>query len=350
MLHSSTLLKKYNSIQVLRAFASVAVVLHHVVAIVKETFGSPLLYGLLRSGFGAVDLFFVISGFIITLTSFRLIGQPAHLRAYASKRLFRVYPVYWLVALLLLGGVWLATHYRPALVAVPYPFSLPNLLRTLLLAPFHIPIDLVSWSLSYEIYFYVLFGLLILNRNFQWGMWLLLAGSGVVLLQGLADPSIYKDPNLLQGFILSPYNLEFALGVGLYFLHRKELLPPPLVLLAGIVPFLFVFNSVEPWSPHRVIVFGLPSFLLVAAAIEWDRRSKPVIPQWAIRLGDASYVLYLIHFPLLVVAYKLLRQAGLTNAYAAEATGLALGAALCYLSWLVHKWVEAPVVRWAARH
>lgn len=345
----SNLLQKYDSIQALRAFASVAVVLHHVVAIVGETLGRPLLYAVFQSGFGAVDLFFVISGFIITLTSVKHMGQPAALPAYARKRLVRVYPIYWLVALTLMAGVGLAATYRPSLVAVPYPFSPLNVLSTLLLAPFHIPIDLVSWSLSYEIYFYLLFGLLLVSRHFWWLLAGLLAGSFVVLLKGLADPGIYKNPGLVQGFLLSPYNLEFALGVGLYFWHRQGRLPHPLLLLAGALPFVFFFNSMEPWSPHRVIVFGLPSLLGVAAAIEWERRYQPRFPAWLVHLGDASYVLYLIHFPVLVVGLKLLRQAGLSSPYAAEACGLALAAGLCYLSYGLHRRLEAPLVRWAAR-
>src|SRR5205823_13541637 len=87
-------------LQIFRGFAAVLVVIHHVTGSTDFYLHSSFLGGLFTVGWLGVDFFFVLSGFIITYIHYGDIGNRSTLKAYATKRFLRIYPIYWIVALL----------------------------------------------------------------------------------------------------------------------------------------------------------------------------------------------------------------------------------------------------------
>src|SRR5437588_671898 len=157
--------RTYHNLQALRGVACLLVVVYHTASI-ESRYGLPFspLNPVRWFGYAGVDLFFVLSGFIITATSRADLGRPGRLPRYAFRRAWRIYPAYW-VALAVGVGVFAvlspdpvfrtgwATDLRDALLLTPRP----ELCRFL-------P---VAWTLSYELMFYLAFAaLFLLPRRF----------------------------------------------------------------------------------------------------------------------------------------------------------------------------------------
>ena len=147
---------RLGSIEACRGIAAAAVVLYHAARHLNKIYGLPSLTAVFQFGHAGVDLFFVISGFIILYVHYRDINSPARLRHYVGRRFTRVMPTYWvalaLTVLLAAGG-----H-----AGLP---SLSDLIWSVSLAPSDHQLLLgIAWTLRYEIIFYALFCILIVNR------------------------------------------------------------------------------------------------------------------------------------------------------------------------------------------
>jgi len=142
-----------NLIQVLRGFASLLVVLYHLTANTQQILQKEFCFNFFSFGWSGVDIFFVLSGFIITYTSRKGIGQRDRLISFLRRRAIRIFPTFWIITgLFLLFQVILPSFYK-----THYSFDLANLLSTFFLLPGHTMVNGVSWTLSYEIFFYFLF-------------------------------------------------------------------------------------------------------------------------------------------------------------------------------------------------
>ncbi|WP_423347203.1 acyltransferase family protein [Larkinella sp. VNQ87] len=143
----------FRSIQAMRALAALLVTLFHLTAKMDNIgIQSPLL-NCFRAGFGGVDLFFIISGFIITHTSISKFGTPRQWLPYLKKRFIRIYSLYWILLLLASVGLLVFRLFTPSLQWVRYAFSPLTLLKAILLLPSHESPLLVTWTLSHELYF-----------------------------------------------------------------------------------------------------------------------------------------------------------------------------------------------------
>jgi exopolysaccharide production protein ExoZ len=106
---------RLSGIQGLRGIAAVAVVLSHAARHVNMAFGMPVLITAFQAGHAGVDLFFVISGFIILFVHHRDIGQPSRLCHYLGRRFNRVMPLYWVALGLTVGLSAVGGHSPPTL-------------------------------------------------------------------------------------------------------------------------------------------------------------------------------------------------------------------------------------------
>lgn len=282
--------KRISSLEVGRGFAATLVVLHHAGAIVEQPrfYGETGFGGLLAYFYVGVDFFFVLSGFIIAWVHWDDLGDRAKLGTYATKRFLRIYPPYWgVLAILLLlyaamPGTGLDTQRDPL-----------NIVLSFLLLPSPMPPVLgVAWTLVHEIFFYAIFALVILvGRR---GLWAMPLWALAIVLGQMVGPK----PFLVE-FVLSPYNLQFILGVGAAILLRRHTIArPALVAAIGVVGFLS-FLLLPALLPQNVLltrlIFGLSAALFVVGMveIEWHRplRLAPAL----VFFGGASYAVYLVH-------------------------------------------------------
>jgi len=269
-------LGKLVGIQYLRGFAAIAVLLYHVGDQHKIPF---------EIGAAGVDVFFVISGFIMwSTTAHSDVSMPD----YFWKRFARVFPLYWVV----LGVTFVSAHARPAFF-YNHDASIENFLRSLVLLPrlkdgaFH-PTVVQGWTLSYEVFFYCLLGVLMAV-----GLRLRLIGTCATLLVFVAIGQIV-DLGYIGAFA-APIVLEFAAGVLIaYAASRLKFSRSVTVVALSLAMIGFAFETLMVDWP-RVLKWGVPAALLVIAAVglePWFRK-HPV--RMLVYFGDASYSIYLWH-------------------------------------------------------
>lgn len=331
-----------NNIQNLRALAAYAVVAYHCLIRFLNP-ADPLGRSYLDLPSGGVDLFFVISGFVMVHTT-RDDETPAW---FATKRIARIVPLYWL-----------ATFVVIALVIVrPWTFSgalltPDSVLASLFFVP-HVdaneqayPILGVGWTLNYEMMFYALFAIsLLLPRAYRL--------PGVIVLISL----VWLTANLSGESVIAhvyanPILFEFAAGCVLAHALRHESVinwvranPVWPFALAGAVGFA-ILPAIIPLGQPSIVRYGLPAFLLVFAAAAQDlyrtRAPETVLTQ----LGDASYSAYLLH-PIIIVIASQVVLAVLGTSIVAELIlmGIVL-AATAFVSIASMRVFEKPTAAW----
>jgi exopolysaccharide production protein ExoZ len=340
--------RQLQTIQAARGIAALTVVAFHLTMFVKETYpGASLWLDGFTHGFAGVDLFFVISGFVIVYTSQSYIGQPNKLRSYLTKRFVRVYPMYWLslLAMLLAMGAayWLGGDSIRASLTDKWPDA-----TTFLLTPYHTILNGVSWSLSFELFFYLLFGCLIVSRRLWFIPVAFLLGS---LYVTFTEPYIVPGPTtpVTTYFWFSSLNIEFALGAVLgFWFSRRRVSNVPVGALLGVAGLLWLFGlpaTPNEHVPERVWHYGIGSFLLLAGLLSLEYSYTIRLPRWAVLPGDASYVIYLIHVPLLLPFSRLVARTFPTFSPMVSLLCLSFVGIITLLSIGIHKKVEKPLMR-----
>ena len=342
-----------NSMRLYRAAASLLVVLWHLGGKVAEPkyFSEPLFSHLFTAnGSAGVNFFFVLTGFVFALHSWRDVDQPDRLPRYLWRRLLRIYPLY----LVVFAAVWVA---QSLVHATEVPTDPVLLFKSAVLMPLDpdvvggtgAPVLFVAWTLQYFVLMYLLFGLLIVSRI-----------AGILVIATLA---IWQLASIVMGFDAPLGFLKvwpFAqcgagVIVGLIVRGRWwEHLARPALWLAGAgfvatvavikVPIFFP-DALAAWDFNlRPAAFGAIACLLLFGLVTLERQGWR--PQWraGLLLGDASYALYLIHAPAMGVVLKLAVAAGLTGlAGASLAWGTALVVCIA-AAIVVHRWIEEPLV------
>jgi exopolysaccharide production protein ExoZ len=280
-------------------------------------------------GAAGVDVFFVISGFIIwTVGS----GDEASPGVFFWRRLTRVAPAYWVAtgAVIVIATLW------------------PTLLRQVTLSPSHIALSLAfvqhidprglpfpvlppGWSLDYEAVFYGLFTL-VLFAPAALRLRLLLAALGAVIVFGLLDPqAYYLGANMML--------LQFAAGV--WLARRRQLgrntSPKAGAVLVVIGVGLLVAQGLsglrsDLWRP---LLWGIPAAMIVAGAVSLEAVRAP---RALVRLGDASYAIYLCHFVAVALVAGVIGVSP-TWRFVPAAVALSLAVGLMF-----HRWIEKPLI------
>ena len=305
-----------HNLQALRGVACLMVFGVHL-AVWENTFGiaRPLLKPLYWFGYAGVDLFFVLSGFLITFTQHRHLGRPRDLPAYLFRRAWRIYPLFWVVmavgvaVMLGISGVWAV----PTQPDAPGPRT--RWVSWLLLAPCAVVNQYVppAWSLAHEMLFYLAFaGLIVLPRRV--GPWLLVLWGCAVGVTEWYGGVHTLTANAWLRHLASPFVWEFLLGCGVAWLAvRGATRFGRTAVLFGLAWGVgWVWAYADPSKPAdagshpawRAWVFGIASALLVYGAVAVERRGGWLLPRWLRRVGDASYSIYLWHAPAGALAFS----------------------------------------------
>ncbi len=301
---------KLQTIQALRGLAALLVVIYHTRSLEGLSITglgaseSPLVGGLFENGYAGVDLFFVISGFIMVWVTQ---GQPAHFRTsleFLFARIGRIYPIWWAFAGIMTGYMVLAHGLNPNgggwdVISRGAPLT-PYLLNSFFLLPQpDFPVLGVGWTLIHEVYFYVVFTLILLLSRRFWPLVLLAWGVTVVAgsLAGLSGPFAGTIVMLL----FYPMTMEFIFGAAAALMVTSGIQwRPGLLLLVAALWLLgaMCFQGIETdatlqWG--RVVWFGLPSTLLIfsLATLETQGRLAWLVPAVAgLFAGGLVYGLY----------------------------------------------------------
>ena len=359
---------KFANIDKLRGFAALSVLVYHVIEHTHwNDFPAQGFNFWWRIGWMGVDLFFVISGFVIFLSANALYDKYGEnwRRVYSVHRLARIAPLYFLT----LAIFWCLIS--PELLLLPWKDLLFQLITHALFIHNLFPstqgaINGVNWSIGVEMQFYV-FVLLAFN-------WLRRASPGMVLFVLCGVASLWKfglfllfpDATVAQRWFMTiqlPGTLdEFGFGIAackLMMSHRREL--PALInpwqrlglMILGVSMMLFLFLQVgQYWDSLWVVTFfriimGLAGALLILAATAYPER----VPFHLLRpldyLGEISYGIYLWHLPVILSLQRLNLPAGsqfLTLTIIVTILLAALSYHLLERPWLMKGRTYAPVL------
>lgn len=311
------------SVQALRGVAALLVVFFHIYELQRLAFTAPnapegavvdlaSISGPWMRGYAGVDLFFVISGFIMVYITAGICPAWRESARFLRNRAIRIYPLWWIFCVLLMVYYLVSTGvpYSPDAVAESTR-TLPYLLKSAFLIPqADFPILGVGWTLIHEAFFYAVFaGLLLLAFKFRIAA--LLVWAALVIIAGImgwsrAPATSYPD------LAISLFTLEFIAGaLAATLIVKGRILFPKMCLLLGVITAVLAMvfyteGSFTALSYGRVAVFTLPFTLIIYGASGWEllkgwRLWKPLV--W---LGDVSYSLYLSHLLVLGVIIRLM--------------------------------------------
>lgn len=251
-----------------------------------------------------VDIFFVISGFVIFYTTQAAMGKSGASKPFMIKRILRVVPVYWFYTFLLLAAALLLPH---AIDTVRYDFW--HLIKSLFFIPHERPLgdDIrpflsLGWSLNYEMYFYAIFAVLLFLPMHK------LIGILTAFLITTVCIGIYlPDDMVIMKFWFDPYVLEFLCGVWIAYAYIKGIRLPAWSFYAlsgaGIIILIALFFPVQNSIESQLMRFFVGSLFVAAACLPKGITDKKP-PAILIALGNSSYSLYLSH-PFVIGAMKI---------------------------------------------
>ena len=350
-------MRQIGAIQILRAVAALMIVLAHAQDDALNEAGKAGLAFARTHALpwdAGVDLFFVISGFIMVHASRRLFATPGASGMFLGRRLIRIVPLYWFLTSIVLAILALVTWHgtRPfpgwsevvsSFGFLPFPRSGDGQPR---------PLAAHGWTLNYEMFFYVVFALFVRYRQA-----VAVAGVASVLVVIVALGAIVRPTQTVLAYWSDPIVLEFAIGMGIavarqHGVRLRRSYVPALVAI-GLVLLSFDLAGMEEVANlavkangfPRLVGCGLPMALvfgaIVAAEPVFDTQSKPLAAFCV--LGDASYALYLFHPLVIVAARKAYLAAGLAPLLGYWPLVLADVPLAALLALAIHVGLERPV-------
>lgn len=334
------------SIQVMRGIAAVAVAIYHTHLILSQPrYGGIDLWGWFAGkGWAGVNFFFILSGFIIPYAHYADIGRPGRAGHYLLRRFTRVYPIYWVF----LTGFLAVSAF--GFGGTEFSWAWSNILGAYLLLQI-VPVPTlplrVAWTLFYEVFFYIMFLLLILHRRI--GTVVIALWAATVIGWGLI---LGHDTDY---WYLHSWNLYFAMGALAYLGYRRwegrpglAILIAGLALLGGLVAAGLVDEplGVVQTHPRTLLLLGPPFALILLGAALVDRRRRWVPPAWCALLGEASYAIYLVHSPVISALAQVNRTLA-RHGHGVEPHLLYIAIALCSIlaGVIAHLLVEKPLLR-----
>ena len=281
---------RYQNIELLRFIAALAVVYFHAFGTLRavafpEIGPNPLT----ELGAAGVDVFFVISGFVIFLSLTRKNRTPIE---FARDRLIRLVPAYWILTVIHLVILASVAILRGTEVPFDFSWTIQSLFFVSQPLGNNLPLISQGWSLEIEMLFY------------------LLVAVGLIIKNPIAN-IVFPATALvsLVGFGLLPdLALEFIFGGILGFLYARIKFPSLIAIGAGVIGIvLFVAPVIlGAVDAPRWVTWGIPSVLVVFSAINLPQLNWKILPT----LGAASYPVYLLHMMVINIVSPIVSMFG----------------------------------------
>lgn len=315
---------RYQNIELLRFIAALAVVYFHAVGTLRavafpEIGPNPLT----ELGAAGVDVFFVISGFVIFLSLTRKNRTPIE---FARDRLIRLVPAYWILTISHLVILASVAILRAAEVPFDFSWTIQSLFFVSQPLGNNLPLISQGWSLEIEMLFYLLVAVGLIIKN---------------PIANIVFPAVALVS--LVGFGLLPdLALEFIFGGLLGYLYTRIKFPAPVAIGAGVIGIvLFVAPVIlGAVDAPRWVTWGIPSMLVVFSAINLPQLNWKILPT----IGAASYPVYLLHMMVVNIVSPIMSMFGSSTAmfFGALASCLILSQ---LLGIVFDKLVDKPISR-----
>ncbi len=298
------------SIELLRFIAATLIVFVHIPIIGIGSFG--------------VDIFFIISGFVMMLST------EKSSKNFFLKRVIRIVPLYYISTI----GVFIIALIEPS-VLNNTTTDIFLLIKSFLFIPFekndtgHYPVLFVGWTLNYEMYFYLLFAIALKINIKHRDILATLLLSGVYLLT-------QKESSLPLSAYGSNIVFEFVLGIIIFRVFISKEYFKALISLSIIGISLFIKDDFY----GRFYELGIGSALFFILVI--NLLSTVRLPQLVVTLGGYSYALYLTHFYIIQSFVKLLNWFSMTIYHQISALIISL-LLVNLISFIVWRLLEIPL-------
>ncbi len=330
------------NIHTLRGIAALMVVLHHCLDILFRN-GAISIYP--PFGMFGVDIFFVISGFIIVVSTKEYVSA----KSFALKRIFRIVPIYWIITV----SLFLLLFALNQVSTSENNPSLTELFRSLFFIPYEkangavTPILFVGWTLQYEFLFYLIFFQGLLLKKYIDPLYF-----SVVAILGIALSGIFVEQDqLIAWFYSRPIILTFIGGLLLARLWQKRLelttIPhpaySPVLLIPGILLLLIS-------TDHNPFVAGIGATLIVASLLLLEHHCQFYSNRLTRFFGDISFSLYLIH-PIVFYGFEAVAlKLSPNDTYLVLYLGILVSFLVaCCLSWISFRLIETPVSNYSRK-
>ncbi|MFM0110833.1 acyltransferase [Paraburkholderia nemoris] len=320
--------KVYTNVQAARALAALAVVAFHI--------------GVVPFGQCGVDIFFVISGFIMSHVA------PTEGHDFLPKRLIRILPLYWLSTV----GVYVIATFKANWLNTTTA-SVEYLVKSLLFIPYikadgHWgPLSLNGWTLEYEMLFYLVIAVSLTLTRPRFATALAVAALSTYSLTSM----FIKSSNPVVDYLGQPFLLEFCLGVVSYWtvqsLHIQRIsnwywLTLACTSLAAMPVYFMLYGA--PSGLTRTAVYGLPAFAFITSVVAMEVAGWTVRSRIVTRLGAASYAIYLLHPYVVGVLKKVLTMQADLSSLEGAATAVIVVAVVCVVGDACHFMFEKPIL------
>lgn len=301
---------RINSVQCYRGIACFMVLLHHTTDFFANYY--PLyrynwFNGLFMPGYIGVDFFFCLSGFIIYYTSRNKLTNIKMLFIFFKSRITRIYPSIWILTLFLI----LISNFAPD-IRTGREHDVSNIFNSLLLFPsLQVPIISTTWSLSFEIMFYGLFGLfsyLSSKSQYYFKILMLIWCTLIVANNFVPGFMVNISNNKLSAFIFNKNNFEFLSGCFIGYLVGKARIDNKILslificsisLLAVTWYLLFCNVILRDSSCSLFILDVIFCSVIFEKNYYYTHKINFKLPSWLIYMGDASFSIYIFHLPFL---------------------------------------------------
>ncbi len=288
--------KKIETVEIGRGIAALLVVFFHATEITKlnkflgqETFENFWIFG--HSG---VDFFFVLSGFVIYLSAYRMLRDNKNIFQYLKARFLRIYPPYIIICSILLPiGIYFFHH----------EICFWDAFKDFILYPrAESPFLPVAWSLKHEIFFYILFSIFFINIRLGWMVFL--SWTFFIIIYNIFNLHFSPETDL----IFNDFNLEFLFGLLIGRLYYKRYNFKKFFFIVGVL--IFFGTGISEWlnislrnKKYFHLLYGLGAMLSIMGLLSIEKNFRKInnkLKIFFLKLGSASYSIYLVHFSLML--------------------------------------------------
>jgi len=314
------------SIKILRAIAALLVVFYHSqTLIIAKNFTQ---YTYTNLGASGVDIFFVLSGFVMIYVSYDHFRLPHSSLNFLRNRITRIVPTYYLFISFSTFMLILNLKFDLKLIITSYLFILSSnnagQVTTLVGG---------GWTLCFEAFFYAVFAILLRFKR----KYLLPSLTSVFIIGNLVR-IIFGNPYPWAEVVTNPLVFEFLFGccIGMLYKNGKELSKTICVLMIAIGTIWIYLASgmgmvTNALAPMRVYAWGIPSAFIVAGTIFLEKQVEFKVPRIILLIADSSFSIYLIN--LYVIRYiELATRIVLSKIYLPSISILIISIVICSIS------------------
>ncbi len=353
--------RKLESLQALRGVAALLVLLFHYRFYLRgdDESGTTIWDALFGWGIIGVDIFFIISGFIMVYTTQHYMQGCSSAKRFLLNRAIRIIPLYYfgLLVAFLFGGAMSTFH---------YPEKVQNLLSALTFTVYKTSVTPhyiddggmynIRWTLNYEIYFYLAFALCLMMRHrilalICWGGLMTCVIPALAGFQPTLSVQGYDFQTPTIAFITNPLLLEFLIGVFagyIYLQLKRRIVFVRLPLISSTVAIGLLCYIVFGVYSGRIRALNLESTIVLGLLVLFLTLGEQVLQAYIPRVlkyvGNISFSLYLLHNPIGIAVMKQMGPVG-QSAFKGIPTILLATLLSILVAHLTHKYIEIGLTR-----